>query len=64
MNIGLYLQGLPVSDPRLAIIVVVENPQGRYYVVWWLRLYLQDYAGIVTLMNVPLDKPLDTPTIQ
>ena len=31
MNIVPICWVAPVSDPRLAMIVVVENPQGRYY---------------------------------
>ena len=28
---ALFAGVAPISDPRLAVIVVVENPQGRYY---------------------------------
>ncbi len=55
----------PVSDPRLAIFVVVENPQGQYYGgLVAAPVFARVMQESLRLMNVPLDKPLDTPKIQ
>lgn len=55
----------PVSDPRLAIFVVVENPQGQYYGgLVAAPVFARVMQESLRLMNVPLDKPLDTPQIQ
>ena len=62
---ALFAGVAPVSDPRLAIIVVVENPQGRYYGgLVAAPVFAKIMQESLRLMNVPLDKPLDTPTIQ
>ena len=55
----------PVSDPRLAMIVVVENPAGSYYGgTVSAPVFSRVMQESLRLMNVPLDKPLDTPQIQ
>ncbi|MBJ9984067.1 penicillin-binding protein PBP3 [Acinetobacter sp. S40] len=62
---ALFAGVAPVSDPRLAIIVVVENPQGRYYGgLVAAPVFAKIMQESLRLMNVPLDKPLDTPAIQ
>ena len=54
-----------MSDPRLAIFVVVENPQGQYYGgLVAAPVFARVMQESLRLMNVPLDKPLDTPKIQ
>ncbi len=65
MNIVHFLLVCTSSDPRLAMVVVVENPQGTYYGgTVSARLYLPVLCkNPVRLMNVPLDKPLDAPVI-
>lgn len=55
----------PVSDPRLAMVVVVENPKGTYYGgVVSAPVFSRVMQESLRLLNVPLDKPLDTPKIQ
>ena len=59
---ALFAGVAPVSDPRLAMIIVVENPQGRYYgglscCACFCSRIMQES---LRLLNVPLDKPLDT----
>jgi cell division protein FtsI (penicillin-binding protein 3) len=50
-----------VSDPRLAMIIVVENPQGRYYGgLVAAPVFARIMQESLRLLNVPLDKPLDT----
>lgn len=52
----------PVSDPRLAMVVVVENPKGTYYGgVVSAPVFSRVMQESLRLLNVPLDKPLDTP---
>ena len=52
----------PVSDPRLAMVVVVENPQGAYYGgTVSAPVFSRVMQESLRLLNVPLDKPLDTP---
>ncbi|ENV31718.1 penicillin-binding protein PBP3 [Acinetobacter gerneri] len=49
----------PISNPRLAIIVVVENPRGSYYGgVVAAPVFAHIMQESLRLMNVPLDKPL------
>ncbi|WP_130803678.1 penicillin-binding protein PBP3 [Acinetobacter ihumii] len=61
---ALFAGVAPVSDPRLAIIVVVENPQGRYYGgLVAAPVFAKIMQESLRLMNVPLDKPLDTSTM-
>ena len=62
---ALFAGVAPVSDPRLAIIVVVENPQGRYYGgLVAAPVFAKIMQESLRLMNVPLDKPLDTSIVQ
>jgi cell division protein FtsI (penicillin-binding protein 3) len=47
------------------MIVVVENPQGSYYGgTVSAPVFARVMQESLRLMNVPLDKPLDTPKIQ
>lgn len=62
---ALFAGVAPVSDPRLAMIVVVENPKGTYYGgTVSAPVFSRVIQESLRLMNVPLDKPLDTPKIQ
>ena len=62
---ALFAGVAPVSDPRLAMIVVVENPKGSYYGgTVSAPVFSRVMQESLRLMNVPLDKPLDTPKIQ
>ena len=62
---ALFAGVAPVSDPRLAMIVVVENPAGSYYGgTVSAPVFSRVMQESLRLMNVPLDKPLDTPQIQ
>ncbi|WOE31058.1 MULTISPECIES: penicillin-binding protein PBP3 [unclassified Acinetobacter] len=55
----------PVSDPRLAMIVVVENPKGSYYGgTVAAPVFARVMQESLRLLNVPLDKPLDTSQVQ
>mgnify|MGYP000663328616 CR=1 FL=1 len=58
---ALFAGVAPVSDPRLAMIVVVENPQGRYYGgLVAAPVFARIMQESLRILNVPLDKPLDT----
>lgn len=62
---ALFAGVAPVSDPRLAMVVVVENPKGAYYGgTVSAPVFSRVIQESLRLMNVPLDKPLDTPKIQ
>ena len=62
---ALFAGVAPVSNPRLAIVVVVENPQGVYYGgLVAAPVFARIAQESLRLMNVPLDKPLYTPQIQ
>ncbi len=62
---ALFAGMAPVSDPRLAMVVVVENPKGQYYGgLVAAPVFARVMQESLRLMNVPLDKPLDTPKIQ
>lgn len=62
---ALFAGVAPVSDPRLAIIVVVENPKGSYYGgTVSAPVFARVMQESLRLLNVPLDKPLDTPKVQ
>ena len=55
----------PVSNPRLAMVVVVENPKGQYYGgLVAAPVFARVMQESLRLMNVPLDKPLDAPQVQ
>ena len=61
---ALFAGVAPISDPRLAIIVVVENPRGSYYGgLVAAPVFAKVMQESLRLMNVPLDKPLDTVNI-
>ena len=62
---ALFAGMAPVSDPRLAMVVVVENPKGQYYGgLVAAPVFARVMQESLRLMNVPLDKPLDAPKIQ
>ena len=62
---ALFAGVAPVSDPRLAIIVVVENPKGQYYGgLVAAPVFARVMQESLRLMNVPLDKPLESPQVQ
>ena len=62
LNTVLLFAGVaPISDPRLAVIVVVENPRGQYYGgLVAAPVFARIMQESLRLMNVPLDKPLET----
>jgi cell division protein FtsI (penicillin-binding protein 3) len=62
---ALFAGVAPVSDPRLAMVVVVENPKGQYYGgTVSAPVFSRVMQESLRLLNVPLDKPLDTPKVQ
>ena len=62
---ALFAGVAPISDPRLAIIVVVENPQGTYYGgTVSAPVFSRIMQEFLRLLDVPLDKPLQAPKIQ
>ena len=62
---ALFAGVAPISDPRLAIIVVVENPRGQYYGgLVAAPVFAKIMQESLRLMNVPLDKPLETAKAQ
>ena len=62
---ALFAGVAPVSDPPLAMIVVEENAAGSYYGgTVSAPVFSRVMHESLRLMNVPLDKPLDTPQIQ
>ena len=62
---ALFAGVAPVSDPRIAMVVVVENPQGKYYGgTVAAPVFAKVMQESLRLLNVPLDKPLDSPQIQ
>lgn len=59
---ALFAGVAPVSDPRLAMVVVVENPRGTYYGgTVSAPVFAKVMQESLRLLNIPLDKPLDTP---
>ncbi len=59
---ALFAGVAPVSDPRIAMVVVVENPKGTYFGgTVSAPVFARVMQESLRLMNVPLDKPLDTP---
>ncbi len=57
---ALFAGVAPVSDPRLAMVVVVENPKGAYYGgTVSAPVFARVMQESLRLLNVPLDKPLD-----
>jgi cell division protein FtsI (penicillin-binding protein 3) len=62
---ALFAGVAPVSDPRIAMVVVVENPKGAYFGgTVSAPVFARVMQESLRLMNVPLDKPLDTPKVQ
>ncbi|MDM1329660.1 penicillin-binding protein PBP3 [Acinetobacter indicus] len=62
---ALFAGVAPVSDPRIAMIVVVENPQGTYYGgTVSAPVFARVMQESLRLLNVPLDKPLESPKVQ
>jgi cell division protein FtsI (penicillin-binding protein 3) len=62
---ALFAGVAPVSDPRIAMVVVVENPTGTYYGgTVSAPVFAKVMQESLRLLNVPLDQPLDTPRIQ
>ncbi|MDQ8953069.1 penicillin-binding protein PBP3 [Acinetobacter rudis] len=60
---ALFAGVAPISDPRLAIIVVVENPRGQYYGgLVAAPVFAKIMQESLRLLDVPLDKPLATVT--
>ena len=58
---ALFAGVAPISNPRLAVIVVVENPRGQYYGgLVAAPVFARFMQESLRLLNVPLDKPLDT----
>lgn len=59
---ALFAGVAPISNPRIAMIVVVENPQGKYYGgLVAAPIFAKIMQESLRLMNVPLDRPLETP---
>jgi cell division protein FtsI (penicillin-binding protein 3) len=59
---ALFAGVAPISNPRIAMIVVVENPQGKYYGgLVAAPVFAKIMQEFLRLMNVPLDRPLETP---
>ena len=53
----------PVSDPRIAMVVVVENPVSKYGGLAAAPVFSKVMQENLRLMNVPLDRALDMPTL-
>lgn len=59
---ALFAGVAPISNPRLAMIVVVENPQGKYYGgLVAAPVFARIMQESLRLLNMPLDRPLDVP---
>lgn len=59
---ALFVGVAPVSNPRIAMAVVVENPIGQYYGgLVAAPIFAKIMQESLRLLNVPLDKPLDMP---
>ena len=62
---ALFAGVAPVSDPRLAMVMVVENPKGAYFGgTVSAPVFAKVMQESLRLLNVPLDKPLETPKFQ
>lgn len=60
---ALFAGVAPISNPRIAMVVVVENPQGKYYGgLVAAPIFAKIMQESLRLLNVPLDRPLETPT--
>ncbi|MFT4021437.1 MAG: penicillin-binding protein PBP3 [Acinetobacter sp.] len=56
---ALFAGVAPVSNPKIAMIVVVENPRGSYYGgTVSAPVFARIMQESLRLLNVPLDKPL------
>ena len=53
----------PVSDPRIVMVIVVENPVTKYGGLAAAPAFSKIMQESLRLLNVPLDKPLDMPHI-
>lgn len=51
----------PVSDPRIVMVIVVENPVTKYGGLAAAPAFSKIMQESLRLLNVPLDKPLDMP---
>lgn len=59
---ALFVGIAPVSNPRIAMAVVVENPIGQYYGgLVAAPIFAKIMQESLRLLNVPLDKPLNAP---
>lgn len=57
---ALFVGVAPVSQPRIALAVVVENPVGQYYGgLVAAPIFAKVMQESLRLMNVPLDQPLE-----
>lgn len=62
---ALFAGMAPVSDPRIAMVIVVENPTGQYYGgLVAAPVFARVMQESLRLLNVPLDKPLESPNVQ
>ena len=58
---ALFAGVAPISNPRIAMVVVVENPQGKYYGgLVAAPVFAKIMQESLRLLNVPLDRPLET----
>ncbi len=53
----------PVSDPRIVMVIVVENPVTKYGGLAAAPAFSKIMQESLRLLNVPLDKPLDMPHV-
>lgn len=59
---ALFAGVAPISNPKIAMIVVVENPKGKYYGgLVAAPVFAKIMQESLRLLNVPLDRPLETP---
>lgn len=57
---ALFIGVAPISDPRIVLAVVVENPVGQYYGgLVAAPIFAKVMQESLRLMNVPLDQPLE-----
>lgn len=57
---ALFIGVAPISDPRIVLAVVVENPIGQYYGgLVAAPIFAKVMQESLRLMNVPLDQPLE-----
>lgn len=59
---ALFAGVAPVSDPKIAMVVIVENPKGQYFGgLVAAPVFAKIMQESLRLLNVPLDKALETP---